>query len=514
MSLQAMWKGMTDVAGSREGAMMGLKKAFGQYNYAEDPEYQRDMQFLQQNPTQQVAGAFVEKWGDQLDGVTMENIAKQLQPLEGTNQWYQNQMNDIQLSNAELGLDYNQYAQPYKKENLQYQTQQNMYNTDIAQNKAKVSNQVTPSSIEAQIAQNRYNTEQAQAQMPYVEDLARLGFEQDQARLDSMLGQNEMLQHELDIMNQTKDYRIDNARLQNLSNQLGVDAQTIENYILDQTKQDRIDQSAAQLERILLGNENQRTNNMINRETAQAQINRPYIANSGAILANNYQTTQNRILNENADNMITQSDLETELLRLQQQQAKDEYNFMKGLDDNLRFGVNTGNGGPAIDIKEVLPTPEGVPQLALNSADTVVYLDNGLPYVDESGKSYVATTGIMGSNRVFKAVDPNSYLSGGSDESDFRKTGDGNDEQNSIISWIQGQINNVKNNVTGGGDNQTQQQSGSAQELYQQFKQNTPTDEPLTPSQIKQRISLIDDERFEQMYGIPKSQFEDFLNRF
>jgi hypothetical protein len=311
-------------------------------------------------------------------------------------------------------------------------------------------------------------------------------------------------------MNQTKDYRIDNARLQNLSNQLGVDAQTIENYILNQTKQDRIDQSAAQLERILLGNENQRTNNMINRETAQAQINAPYIANSGAILANNYQTTQNRILNENADNMITQSDLETELLRLQQQQAKDEYNFMKGLDDNLRFGVNTGNGGPAIDIKEMLPTPEGVPQLALNSADTVVYAQTGRPYVDSDGNAYVAQKDVFGSNRTFVAVNPNNYLSGGSDVSDFRKTGDGDDEP----SWGTRTWNSIVNNITGGGDNQTQQQSGSAQELYQQFKQNTPTDEPLTPSQIKQRISLIDDERFEQMYGIPKSQFEDFLNRF
>jgi hypothetical protein len=341
--------------------------------------------------------------------------------------------------------------------------------------------------------------------MPYVEDLARLGFEQDQARLDSMLGQNEMLQHELDIMNQTKDYRIDNARLQNLSNQLGVDAQTIENYILNQTKQDRIDQSAAQLERILLGNENQRTNNMINRETAQAQINRPYIANSGAILANNNQVTQNRILNETADNKITQFNNQAWLSN-KERQAREQMINESGLLEGLGLVEPQGTGNEmAIDIKELLPTPEGTPQLALNSADTVVYAQTGRPYVDSDGNSYVAQKDVFGSNRTFAPVNPNNYLSGGSDVSDFRETGNDDEPGNGIS--LSGIIDKI-----GGGKNQPQENSNGKYQprvVIQSLKEQAGVQSDYELNQALRQLSPEKQQQIEQTYGYT---IEDLIN--
>jgi hypothetical protein len=456
-----MWQGMTDVAGSREGAMMGLKKAFGQYNYAEDPEYQRDMQYLQQNPTQQTLGAFYEKWGDQLDGKTIQDVAQGLNYVEGTNPWYENQImeNELTKSNVEA-----EYTEPLTKEKLlnlqgrneglgldnEYKGIRNEYaptQFELELESMRNNNQIQEQNIDANAIRNKYLEPQLKQQLTAGEianDISRL--EREYKKATNPI-RKQLLENDLQLANETLQDKIALVGLQ-------------------------VDNSKANLR-------TNRANADVAEQTAPYEIQ-------------NART--NALLNA---------------LGLEQEQSK--WDYLQTIPPKKRYGGNDGNSNEmAIDIKEMLPTPEGVPQLALNSADTVVYAQTGRPYVDSDGNAYVAQKDVFGSNRTFVAVNPNNYLSGGSDVSDFRKTGDGDDEP----SWGTRTWNSIVNNITGGGDNQTQQQSGSAQELYQQFKQNTPTDEPLTPSQIKQRISLIDDERFEQMYGIPKSQFEDFLNRF
>lgn len=459
MGLSAMWQGMKDVAGSRDQAMMGLKKAFGTYNYAEDPEYQRDMQLLSQNPTQQALGAFYEKWEDNLDGKTLQDVASGLSYVKSTPQWTQQQINENKLIQSNIKTE----AMPELTEIDLGLARNNLAQSDI-------NTRYAPKFTEQRFMQNEQSLEQGQQSID--ENNIRLKYLEPQIKQQLTSGEiaNDINKLQLEYKRET-----DPIRKQLLQNDLTLANETLRDKIalsglqVNNTRANlRQNESAARVaegtEEFRISNaQTQAEINALNKtlfdETFEAQANAPYIQNASRILSNNNQVTQNRILNETADNQITQSNLETELLRLQQEQAQDKYNFNQSLDPNVRYGVETGTGNePAIDIKEVLPTPEGVPQLALNSADTVVYAQSGEPYVDANGKAYVAQSTMYGNDRTFQEVDPNSYLSGGTgNKYDFKKTGNEEDEQG----WAGRTWDSIISNITGNNQsNNTQTQPG------------------------------------------------------
>ena len=501
-----MWQGMVDVAGSRDGAMMGLKKAFGTYNHAEDPEFMQDMQFLQQNPTQQVMGAFYEKWEPYLDGKTIQDIAGGLSYVEGTNQWYENQLNKNALSQSNT-----------KTKALPQLTANQLKLSDYQVQKAGLDAQYNPTFYAQRAAQGEQSLTQNQQaidtnaiKLKYLEpqltqQLTAGEIANDIRNLDLAYRQEsdpmklQMLENDMILANETLQDKIDLSGLQVRTGRAGARTAESNARVAEGTEDPRI--SSAESDAYL----NQLRAELMDK-TLDAQVAAPYIANSGNILRNNNQVMNNRILAETQDNIITQTDLETELLRLQRDQAQDKYNFMSGLDNNTRYGLNTGNQY-VISAEDWLPTPEGTPQLALNDRDTVVYAATGQPYTDENGNAFVAEEGFLNGERVFKSIKSDNYLSGSGNLSDFQKTGD----EESGDSWGVRTWNNIISNITGNNQNQ---QNNSPEELYNQFKTNTQSDVPLTASQIKGKINMIDDTRFQQLYGMPKSQFIDYLNRF
>lgn len=497
MGLYAAWQGMKDVAGSRDAAMMGLKKAFGTYNFAEDPEYQRDMQLLSQNPTNQALEGFHHKWNKYLDGQTLQDVAQGLSYAENTPQWYENEMlkNKYGMSEIdsekypeftalELGMAQNQKA---LSDNEVY------YAPKFSNQRYKQNNQALingQQSISENNIRLKYLEPQLKEQLTAAEvanDIRNLDY---QYKIESDPIKMQLLENDLTLANETLQDKIAMSGLQIDNSKENLKQNEVATRVAQGTEKATINSAIQQSYMDALRTE-------LMDKTMPAQVAAPYINNSGRILANNNQVTQNRILNETAGNMITQSDLETELLRLQNKNAQDEFNFMQGLDGNTRYGINTGgNNGPAIEIKERLPDVEGIPPLGLNAADTVVYLSTGDPYKDAEGNQYVAQSDFMGNNRVFKPVPPDTWLSGGTKRpGDFRKTG---------------------TEETGGGQTQSQGVQQNPESLLQKFKEveQSKTGSIPTANQIKGKVSLIPDEKFQALYGMSKLAFIDYLNRF
>lgn len=297
MSLQAMWQGMTDVAGSRDQAMMGLKKAFGQYNYAEDPAYQRDMLQLQQNPTTQQLGAFYEKWGDNIPAENIQELTKGLSYAEGTPQWTEQQIRENQLAQSNIKTE---YMPEFTDIEL------GLAKNNLAQ--SNVQTEYAPRFAEQQFQQGEQSLTQGQQQIDA--NAIRNKYLEPQLRQQMTAGEiaNDINQLELEFKRES-----DPIRLQLLQNDLQLANETLADKIALSGLQ--VDNSEAQL----------RTNQSqarVMEGTEAARTNAPYIQNESGRLTNDTRRTNNRILDATAGNQITQSDLETKLMELQLEQAQ------------------------------------------------------------------------------------------------------------------------------------------------------------------------------------------------
>lgn len=432
-----MWQGMQDVVGSRSAAMTGLKKSFGTYDVYDDPEYIKDMQYLQQNPTQQNLGAFANKYLDYLPGEDIETVVSNMKSgmdyLEGSPQDVQHQMNlnDLEQSNI-------------KTEAMPKFTEYELTAGEIANDISRL--------------QRDYRTET------------------DPIRI-------QILENDLELANKTLQDKIALSGLQVRQGRAGARTAESNARVSEGTEAPRIQDAKTQAAVNLL-------NKSLFEDTYSAQVNKPYIQNAGTILGNNAQVTRNRILNKTADNQITMSDIETELARLQKQQAQDEFEFMSGLDDKVRYGMQPEPQKQAIDAKEYLPTPEGMPQLALNSADVVVFAQTGEPYIDGEGNAFTAEKSFLSGQRTFKPVNVSNIYNSGTQGGTTTEP-PGSQTEDEPTTW-----DNVINRITGKEQNNNQIDINS---VINNFKTNNPD---LTATEMADRLEQMNPEEFKKETGL------------
>lgn len=101
MPIQSAWQGWQSIHGDRSHAMLG--KAFGTYDPFEDPQFYQEYEFVQQMPTDENVGQFIDKYGDYLEADDYAGIFK---PAEGTlpHQQYTADMTQAQLVEEEAGM--------------------------------------------------------------------------------------------------------------------------------------------------------------------------------------------------------------------------------------------------------------------------------------------------------------------------------------------------------------------------------------------------------------------------
>lgn len=133
MGLRSAWQGWQNVLGDR--SMYALKDAFGQAEYHEDPEFQMQLQYVQQNPTRHNIEQFQQRYGEQMGYETPSGLAEGITGFaEGTPQYREDRMQQIGLEQAEAEHEIH-------PDLLDLNLKETQATTDMAESQARVIDQ-------------------------------------------------------------------------------------------------------------------------------------------------------------------------------------------------------------------------------------------------------------------------------------------------------------------------------------------------------------------------------------
>jgi hypothetical protein len=451
MGLQHMWQGMVDVAGSRNAAMMGLKKAFGNYDYAEDEEYIKDLTLLQQNPSKNNLGAFYKKWEDDLDGKTMGDIAKGIQYIEGTNPYYETELNKDELEKSDIDMKYyGDFAE------IEF---------GLAENKLAISDTQKEISDEFayDMAELKYKTGLENLTITELSRKIKDLNYQDMVITDPI--QRKMLRAEseflLDTLQDKKDivgYNADIAGVkatvakESEEEQISMaesEAGILENDLKysNQSLENRLQALRLQNKTRRLANEQQGYQNEVLEETLPALKKAPGLQNETRRLGNKYQGYQNYIAENTEEYQVAEAEIEAELARIQRDQAQRKHDYTKEVSDEELYGTTGDIEDWAIGKEDWVTTPEGMPQLGENDNGLIVYAKSGKSLVKD-GKIVIKGKDMYG--RDIYTIKPADYFVPGSAEKGYdkddgekggEKGGDDNTQLKQLLSFFKDDAN-------------------------------------------------------------------------
>ena len=466
MGLQHMWQGMVDVAGSRNAAMMGLKKAFGNYDYAEDEEYIKDLTLLQQNPSKNNLGAFYKKWEDDLDGKTMGDIAKGIQYIEGTNPYYETELNKDELEKSDIDMKYyGDFAEiefglaenklaisdtqkeisdefAYDMAELKYKTGlENLTITELSRKIKDLNYQdmVITDPIQRKMlrAESEFLLDTLQDKkdiVGYNADIAgvkaTVAKESEEEQISMAESEAGILENDLKYSNQSLDDRLEAIGLTNEAANLDILRKTMENEVLE--------------------------------ETLPALKKAPGLQNETRRLGNEYQGYQNYIAENTEEYQVAEAEIEAELARIQRDQAQRKHDYTKELSDEELYGTTGDIEDWAIGKEDWVTTPEGMPQLGENDNGLIVYAKSGKSLVKD-GKIVIKGKDMYG--RDIYTIKPADYFVPGSAEKGYdkddgekggEKGGDDNTLLKQLLSFFKGDDNGDDNDDDNGDGTQQQ----------------------------------------------------------
>ena len=325
--LQNAWQAWSSIHGDRSMPM--LKKAFGQYEYTEDPAFRQDMQMFQSNPNQATASMIINRWGDHMGVEDYQELGQRINYLEGTPQATKQQMLEDEASIlSEKASTYPQYRDAQVRQALgqadmaetkadwlpkQYELQydRNQLARDMSALDLAFQEQTQPASIEAEIAkansqaaQGNYNTglynnldpnQMAEYKMTQAGEQARQAEQQT-------------------AMNEEKLYQLEQQNSV-LNQQLQNDLTIQEQNILSNKINNQINQLQLQKGRKLLPYEIEQAKNQV--LTQEAQLRGINLQNQGRVYNN--QLTENELWKSN------------QIKNIMQEMGKDELSIALGL---------------------------------------------------------------------------------------------------------------------------------------------------------------------------------------
>jgi hypothetical protein len=449
MGLQHMWQGMVDVAGSRNAAMMGLKRAFGNYDYAEDEEYIKDVTLLQKNPSKNNLAAFYSKWEDDLDGKTLEEITEGLQYVEGTNQYYETQLNKTKVEKSDIDMKYyedlaeidfglaeNKLSISDTQERISEDWGYKGAELDYKTNLENLTNVQLSNKIKELDYQMRLVTDPIKLEMLEADKKLLLSTLQD--KIDIYGYKAEGAEVDAKVAQETEEEQISMAESKAgiLENDLRFSNQSFEDRLLSLQLGNKSRR---------LGNEYQGYQNEVYEETMPALKNAPYLQNESTILGNEAQRDKNYILDKTKEGQVDMFALELELARIKQDQAQRKSDYTQTLSDEELYGTSDIENW-AIDKYDWVATPEGIPQLGENDRGVIVDARSGKAHVT-NGEIILVTKGYNGEDVYTR--EPADYFVAGSAETGKKYTEEDKNEEepNTLLEWL-------KNKFSGNGEQQ------------------------------------------------------------
>ena len=478
VSIAEAWGNYKNIAG--DDALPTLEKAFGTYNFRNDPNFQKDMQKFQQNPTKAYASKIIDKWGgeDKLNVDDYKELAQKINYLEGTPQAYEVENMRLQTENNRLQNKITSvkadYAEPLTAADLGVKEEQ----LESAKNQNYMTNQTMDKAIEAENAKYGANINQYNYQ----------GNLFDERNTESYINQkvnNEMTMSNAQARNAVANADASELNVKELETRLKYLDEQMQNQMTQQEQQILNNKINNQINNLEL--EQQRKLNPLEVKQVEANLKSRELQNKNMNMNNNIksQTMESTINANNAQNNLTalQAGYKADALRNMENQDIDSLYKSLGV-TNPNENSNTGklNDDMIEYINENrVPTPSGYEGrvLYLNENNIVMNANTGNPFRDENGISYMYNDSEYAQERGYvpmnqpKGAMPNNVFSPNPERSQTKNNQEDNWFQKSLQSILPGGKtgywgNDNSQNAQNNADNQAQMNE-SAQQQAQIF---------------------------------------------